>query len=60
MAHRAEISAIHSSLDDVLRRITALAESARADDDEELAGELFWVERALTGANRRLQRLAGI
>ncbi|HEY1734034.1 MAG TPA: hypothetical protein VGL60_07885 [Acidimicrobiales bacterium] len=60
MAHRAEISAIHSSLDDVLRRITALAESARADDDEELAGELFGVERALTGANRRLQRLAGI
>jgi hypothetical protein len=60
MVSRAELSAIHSSLDEILRRITAAAESARSEDNEELAGELFGVERALNGANRRLRRMAGI
>jgi hypothetical protein len=60
MAPRAELSAIYSSLEELLRRITALAEAARAEDDEELASELFTVERSLNGALRRLRRVAGV
>jgi len=56
MAPRAELSAIASSLEELLRRITALAESAQAEDNEELASELFTVERSLHGALRRLRR----
>ncbi len=37
--------------------MTALADSVRPED-EELATELFGVERSLNGALRRLRRLA--
>ncbi|HUZ11008.1 MAG TPA: hypothetical protein VMU76_12660 [Acidimicrobiales bacterium] len=58
MGPRAELSALHTSLDELLRRVTALAEQARAEDDENLASELFTVERSLNGALRRLRRAA--
>lgn len=54
---RAELSSLASTLDEVTRRVTALADQARADTDDELAAELYGVERALTGALRRLRRL---
>ena len=38
--------------------MTALAEQARAGEEDDLAAELFGVERALTGALRRLGRVA--
>jgi hypothetical protein len=56
---RAELSSLTSSLDELTRRVTALAEQARASEQDELASELFGVERALTGALRRLGRLDG-
>jgi hypothetical protein len=56
MVHRSELSALHSSLDDAFRRVTSLAETARAEGDNDLASELFAVERALNGALRRLRR----
>ncbi len=56
MAERGEVSALTSSLEEVSRRVTDLAERSAADD--ELAAELFAIERALSGALRRLQRLA--
>ena len=57
MTTRAELSSLTSSLDELTRRVTALAEQAHAGGDEELATELFAVERALTGALRRLRRV---
>jgi hypothetical protein len=53
----AELSALASALTEVQRRVSALAERAAASRDEELATELFAIERALTGASRRLDRL---
>jgi hypothetical protein len=54
MAARPEISSIATTLEELARRIGGLAESS---DDEELAGELYGVERALSGALRRLRKL---
>lgn len=56
---RAELSSITSSLTDLNRRITALAEQARDGGDADLAAELFSVERGLAGALRRLERTTG-
>lgn len=70
---RAELSSISSSLGDLTRRVSTLAEEVRgpsgrqgaggADDGadasgSELASELFTVERSLKGALRRLERVA--
>ena len=57
MTTRGELSSLTSSLDELTRRVTSLAERARAAEDDDLAAELFGVERALTGALRRLGRL---
>lgn len=58
MTTRAELSSLTASLDELTRRVTAMAEAARAGQDDELASDLFAVERSLTGALRRLGRLA--
>ena len=57
-ASSAELSSLATALDELTRRVTALAEQARAREEDDLAAELFGVERALTGALRRLGRLA--
>jgi hypothetical protein len=57
MASRGELSSLTSTLDELTRRVTALAEQARANEQDDVASELFGVERALTGALRRLGRL---
>ncbi len=54
----AELSSLATALDELTRRVTEHAESADARKDEETARELFAIERALNGANRRLSRLA--
>lgn len=48
-----------STLSELTRRVSALAEQARDDNDADVATELFTVERALSGALRRLERAAG-
>jgi hypothetical protein len=58
MPPHSELSAIQTSLEEVLRRVTAAAEQARADDKHDIATELFTVERSLNGALRRLGRAA--
>lgn len=65
---RAELSSISTTLGDLTRRVSALAEQARragtgGDGDGgaaggDLAAELFTVERSLKGALRRLERAA--
>ena len=52
----AEISSLSSTLKELNDRVSALAESAQAGGDEDMARELFAVERALGGALRRLRR----
>lgn len=52
-----ELSSIATALDELTRRLTAHAEAADADKDDETAKELFAIERALLGAGRRLSRL---
>jgi hypothetical protein len=57
MATRAEIGSLATTLEELTRRVSTLAEGAGAED-EELAMELFGVERSLTGALRRLRKLS--
>ena len=57
-ARHSELSSLTSSLEELTRRLTALAESAQREGDEESASELFGVERSLNGALRRLRRFA--
>jgi len=56
MTSAAEISSLSSTLSELHDRVTALAESALATGDEDMAHELIAVERALGGALRRLRR----
>jgi len=56
MTSAAEISSLSSTLSELHDRVTALAESALANGDEDMAHELIAVERALGGALRRLRR----
>ena len=57
MATSAEIGSLATTLEELTRRVSSLAEAANADE-EETAVELFGVERALSGALRRLRKLA--
>lgn len=56
-ADRAELSSLTTALTELTRRVASMAEGAAAAKDEEIASELFAVERALRGAGRRLERL---
>jgi hypothetical protein len=52
-----ELSSISSSLEQLSRRIASLGESAQRSKQEDVAAELFAVERAIASAERRLTRL---
>ena len=52
----AELSSLAATLDDVTRRVSAMAEASAAGD-ETLSAELFEIERDLRAAARRLGRL---
>jgi uncharacterized protein with PhoU and TrkA domain len=56
MTSAAEISSLASTLKDLHDRVTQLAEAAVSTGDEDMAHELFSVERSLGGALRRLRR----
>lgn len=53
----AELSSIASSLDQLARRVGTMGEGAREEREEEVASELFAVERAIAAAQRRVTRL---
>ncbi|MDA8038958.1 MAG: hypothetical protein M0Z69_07310 [Actinomycetota bacterium] len=53
----AELSSIASTLEALTRRVAGMGEAAEHAADESLATQLFAVERALEGAQRRLKRL---
>ncbi len=52
----AALSSIAAQVDDLSRRITALAESYGRTPDSAVAGELFSTERAFATARRSLDR----
>ncbi|HUY30222.1 MAG TPA: hypothetical protein VMV02_04425 [Acidimicrobiales bacterium] len=54
----AELSSIATLLDQITVRVTAMAEAASSAHEDDLAAELFGVERALSTAQRRVERLA--
>ncbi len=54
----AELSSLTSTLEELTRRVSAIAETARDDGDEDLALELFGAERSLQGSLRRLRRVS--
>ncbi|MGO8863530.1 MAG: hypothetical protein ACLQRH_22625 [Acidimicrobiales bacterium] len=56
MTSAAELSSLSSTLQELHERVTAMAESAQSYGNEDMARELFSVERALGGALRRLRR----
>jgi len=53
----AELSSLATALDDVAERVTAIAESYAGARRDDLATELYQVERALAGARRGLARV---
>jgi hypothetical protein len=52
----AELSSLTTVLDELVGRVTAIAEPLSGTDDEALASDLFEVERSLREAVRRLAR----
>ena len=53
---RPELSSVSTALDELTKRLSAMAD-ANAKGDQNLAVELFEIERSLRGAQRRLSRL---
>ena len=54
----AELSSLAATVEDVARRLSPIAETYQAGQRDDLVGDLLEVERALTTALRRLNRLA--
>jgi hypothetical protein len=53
----AELSSLATALDDLTNRVTTIADSLSGSARDDVAVELYEVERALDGARRRLARL---
>lgn len=53
----AELSSISAALDELSERIAKIAEQMSGSGQNDIAYELFEVERSLTPAQRRLARL---
>lgn len=51
---RAALSSASTTLDDLVTRVTDVADEVQAAGDESLAHDLYEVERALRSAHRRL------
>jgi hypothetical protein len=57
MTTRAELSSVATRLDELLSRVTAIAEELLGPDREVIGPELYEVERTLRSAQRRLGRI---
>ena len=53
----AELSSLATALDELSKRVTSIAETYAASRRDDLATELYQVERALNGARRGLGRV---
>lgn len=54
---KAELSSITSALEDLTTRVTGMAEDLMKSEVNDMAHELFEVERSLEAAKRRLNSL---
>jgi hypothetical protein len=54
----AELSSLSTALDEITKRVTAIADEYTSARREDLAGELYAVERSLLNAARRLHRVS--
>lgn len=52
----AELSSLATGLDELTRRVTTIADAYASADADEVALDLYAVERALVDAHRRLMR----
>lgn len=52
----AELSSLATALDELAKRVTTIAEDLAGTRRDDLATELYQVERALAGARRGLRR----
>lgn len=57
MSSAADLASASSTLDGLIGRISSAVDSFTGTDNEDLSLGLIEVERALTTANRRLERL---
>ncbi len=57
MSARAELSSLSTGLNDLVARITSIADGLAADERESVGPSLYEVERALRTAQRRLNRI---
>lgn len=53
--HPARLSSAQTTLDDLIERITAVADALHAEQEVGLAVDLYEVERSLRAAARRLE-----
>jgi hypothetical protein len=53
----AELSSLATALDELTGRVTSIADDLSGSRRDDVAVELFEVERALVGARRRLGRI---
>ena len=57
--NRSELSSLTALIEQAAERITKMAEDASNSREDAVASELFAIERALSGARRRLIRFLG-
>ncbi len=57
---RAELSSLATALEEMTRRVTGLADDYARLERDEVAGELYAVERSLAAAARRLARVVDL
>jgi hypothetical protein len=56
----AELSSLRAQLDELVTRVVAVGDRYRDTEDTAISAELDQAERALLGANRSLDRAAGL
>jgi hypothetical protein len=57
VADHSELSSLTATLEELLRRVSAMTDAATSTDDDDAARELVSLERTLSGALRRMRRL---
>jgi len=57
MTNAAELSSMGATVEDLIRRLQAIAESYESGHRDDLVAEVHEIERSLEGAGRRIRRL---
>ena len=57
MSARAELSSVSTGVEDLLKRVTEIADGLSGVERDVVGPDLYEVERSLRGAQRRLRRI---